>query len=65
MPTLAKVEFRTGQAPPWRDRKNGQGHIRGAYRSAMIEASAAFDLCLVRKIREGLRAKSKGSVPEK
>jgi hypothetical protein len=33
--------------------------LRGAYRSAMLEASAAFDLCLVRKIRAGLLAKGK------
>jgi hypothetical protein len=33
--------------------------LRGAYRSAMLEASAAFDLCLVRKIRSGLLAKGK------
>lgn len=33
--------------------------IRGAYRSAVLEASAAFDLCLVRKIRAGLKAKGR------
>jgi hypothetical protein len=33
--------------------------LRGAYRSAMLEASAAFDLCLLRKIRNGLAAKGK------
>jgi hypothetical protein len=33
--------------------------LRGAYRSAILEASAAFDLCLVRKIRSGLLAKGK------
>lgn len=32
---------------------------RGAYRSALIEASAAFDLCLLKKIRDGMRAKGK------
>lgn len=31
--------------------------LRGANRSAMLEASAAFDLCLVRKIRAGLLAR--------
>jgi hypothetical protein len=33
--------------------------LRGAYRSAMLEASAAFDLCLVRKIRAGFANKGK------
>jgi hypothetical protein len=33
--------------------------LRGAYRSAVLEASAAFDLCLARKIRAGLRGKGK------
>ncbi len=33
--------------------------MRGGYRSALIEASAAFDLCLVRKIRSGYAAKGK------
>lgn len=33
--------------------------MRGGFRSALIEASAAFDLCLVRKIRDGYLAKGK------
>jgi hypothetical protein len=33
--------------------------LRGGYRSAIVEASAAFDLCLVRKIQAGLLAKGK------
>lgn len=33
--------------------------LRGANRSAMLEASAAFDLCLVREIRAGLLARGK------
>jgi hypothetical protein len=33
--------------------------MRGGYRSALLEASAAFDLCLVRKIRSGYAAKGK------
>ncbi|SIO55749.1 hypothetical protein SAMN05444166_5136 [Singulisphaera sp. GP187] len=32
---------------------------RGGFRSAMIEASAAFDLCLVRKIRGGYSSQGK------
>jgi hypothetical protein len=33
--------------------------LRGAHRSAIVEASAAFDLCLVRKIHAGLLSKGK------
>ena len=33
--------------------------LRGAYRSAVLEASAAFDLCLVRKIRAGFASQGK------
>jgi hypothetical protein len=33
--------------------------LRGAHRSAVIEASAAFDLCLTRKIRAAFLAKGK------
>lgn len=33
--------------------------LRGAYRSAMLEASAAFDLCIIRKIHTGFASKGK------
>jgi hypothetical protein len=33
--------------------------MRGGYRSAILEANAAFDLCLVRKIRNGYKKQGK------